>query len=228
MNEIWRDIKDYEGLYQVSNLGRIRSLDHYVKSKGGKRLVKGTILKPIVIKPSGNYKQVVVTLYKDGICKRFVISRLVGMTFPDMIIWTEEAKGTPFDEIEIDHINTDSTDNRLENLCWVTVKEQHNNPLTIQHISEAMKGHIPWDKGVEFTDEHKANISNALKGKYCGSKNPNSKKIRQLTNNGELIKVWDCLKDVVDELGISQSNISMVLTGRRKSAGGYIWEYADI
>jgi len=225
--EIWRGIKGYEGLYQVSNFGRVRSLDHYVKSKGGVRLVKGTILKPIVIK-HGNYKQVVINLYKDGIKKRFVISRLVGITFPDIIAWTEDAKGKPFEEIEIDHINTDSTDNRLENLCWVTVKEQHNNPLTKQHMSDAMKGNIPWDKGVKFTDKHKANISNALKGKYCGSKNPHSKRIRQLTKDGMLIKIWDCLKDAVDELGISQPNISLVLTGHHKTAGGYGWEYTDI
>ena len=46
MIEEWRDIKNYEGVYQISSLGRIRSLDRYVEDKGHKRFVKGKILKP--------------------------------------------------------------------------------------------------------------------------------------------------------------------------------------
>lgn len=215
--EIWRDIPGYEGYYQVSNLGTIKSVNRYVKSRGGVRLLRSQIMKPIFVKPDGKYIQVVVTLYNNGVKKRVSISRIVAEVYIP----------NPLNKPEVDHINTDSTDNRVENLRWVTYKEQHNNPLTKQHLSESMKGKIPWDKGVEFTDEHKTNISNALKGKYCSSKNPNSKRIKQLTKDGELIKIWDYLKDAVDELGISQPNISNVLTGRHKTAGGYVWEYAD-
>lgn len=51
MEEIWKDIKGYEGLYQVSNLGNVRSLDIYVNTKGNKRfLKKGIILKAVEIK----------------------------------------------------------------------------------------------------------------------------------------------------------------------------------
>lgn len=46
--ELWKDIKDYEGVYQVSNLGRIKSLDRYVKNGNGQRLKKGQILKGCV------------------------------------------------------------------------------------------------------------------------------------------------------------------------------------
>ena len=58
----------------------------------------------------------------------------------------------------IDHINTIKTDNRAENLRWVTQKENCNNPLTRKHASEARQG-------IEFSAEHKRKISEALKGK---------------------------------------------------------------
>ena len=47
MEEIWKDIKGYEGLYQVSNLGRVRSLGHHIRQRNNsKKLCKGQILKP--------------------------------------------------------------------------------------------------------------------------------------------------------------------------------------
>lgn len=50
MKEIWKDIKGYEGLYQVSNLGRVKSLKRYVKEKNGKcHLVEEQIKKPSII-----------------------------------------------------------------------------------------------------------------------------------------------------------------------------------
>ena len=45
-NEIWKDVKGFEGLYMVSNYGRIKSIDHYVKCNSGRRLVRVKILKP--------------------------------------------------------------------------------------------------------------------------------------------------------------------------------------
>ena len=63
----------------------------------------------------------------------------------------------------IDHINTIKTDNRAENLRWVTYKENMNNQLTKQHISEVRQG-------IEFSAEHRKNISESLKGKSSGHK----------------------------------------------------------
>lgn len=124
MEEIWRDIKDYEGLYMVSNLGRVMNIN------------TGHILKP-VLQNTGYY---VVTLCKNKCHKIHRIHRLVGMTFPDLVQWDEEVKNKPFSEIVIDHKNRIKTDNRVENLKWCTMGGNMNNPLTKQVCSEYQKG----------------------------------------------------------------------------------------
>jgi len=58
-----------------------------------------------------------------------------------------------------------------------------------------------------------------------GSKSKNSKKVCQLNINGELIKIWDCFRDVERHLGILHNNITRVCKGTRKSAGGFKWKY---
>lgn len=102
MQEIWRSIKDYEGLYEVSNLGRVRNTR------------TGKILKPGK-RPNG---YLYVVLCKDGINKHYSVHRLVGMAFTDIVHWTKDAKGRPFDELTVNHLNEVKSDNRVENLQW--------------------------------------------------------------------------------------------------------------
>lgn len=76
--EIWKDIQGYEGIYQVSNEGRVRSLDKLVLSKGGSEsLRKGKILKPYV--NHAGYLR--VTLQNNGIIKTYPLHYLVIKTF---------------------------------------------------------------------------------------------------------------------------------------------------
>lgn len=110
MREIWKDIKCYENLYQVSNLGRVRSLDHYGSNGVSMILYRGKILKPW-FDGRGNYLQ--VTLSKDNKHKKHQVHRLVAETFLPNI----ENKR------EVNHKNAIKTDNRLDNLEWVTSKE---------------------------------------------------------------------------------------------------------
>lgn len=123
VEEIWVDIKGYEGLYQVSNLGRVKSLER-IDSLGHKR--KEKILKPR--KNKDGYLQVV--LCKEGKYKEFRVHRLVAIAF------IPNTDNKPF----IDHINTIRDDNRVENLRWVTHEENINNPLSKENKSESMKG----------------------------------------------------------------------------------------
>ena len=60
MEEIWKDIKSYEGLYQVSNLGKVRSLKRYINNGTGTRSLKERMLKPMLIN-----KYYSVSLYKN-------------------------------------------------------------------------------------------------------------------------------------------------------------------
>ena len=77
MKEIWKDIPSYEGFYQVSNLGRVKSLQRKCKSKSGLRLVGEKIRKPN-LKKTG-YLQ--ISLNKNGIKKHHRVHQLVAMAF---------------------------------------------------------------------------------------------------------------------------------------------------
>ena len=116
MKEIWKDIVGYEGLYQVSNLGRIRSLDRYVNSaikNSNKVIKKGKILKP---NPNwNNYLQ--VHLSKNGKGKMSVVHRLVAQTFIP----------NPNNLPQVNHIDGNKFNNSIENLEWCTAKENINH-----------------------------------------------------------------------------------------------------
>lgn len=108
--EIWKDIPDYEGLYQVSDLGRVRSSDRMVANQFKSYLKKGRLLKPF---SSGNgYLQVV--LAKDSVNIKFNVHVLVAICFHGHI-----PNGK---KIHIDHINDNKKDNRASNLKIVTAR----------------------------------------------------------------------------------------------------------
>lgn len=103
--EIWKDVPNYEGYYQASNLGRVRSLDRtVVDSRGGERFYKGRIIKGNV--NEDGYRR--TTLKKNSIGRTFMFSQLVAMTFlghkPNGITMV------------VDHINGDIANDRVENL----------------------------------------------------------------------------------------------------------------
>ena len=124
--EEWKDIEGYEGLYQVSNEGRIRSLDRYVNNYWGtKQFVRGRIM---ISTPNKN-GYLNVTLCKNGKPKRFYVHRLVAEAFIP----------NPDNKPCIDHISTDVKDNRPANLKWCTHKENSNNFLTKCHMSDSQK-----------------------------------------------------------------------------------------
>jgi len=103
--EEWRDIPNYEGLYQISDLGRVRSLERRVLSKEGRtRLVRARFLKPNKT-PNGYLK---VVLAKEGSRYTVLVHHLVGMVFMDY-----EPKGQ---DLVLDHKDADKLNNRKTNL----------------------------------------------------------------------------------------------------------------
>lgn len=112
MDEVWKDIKGYEGYYQISNFGNARSLDRWVNRNGTLIFVFGQMIKPI--NQSIGYLQIALNI--DGKVQKKYIHRLVMETF----------NPTDNPELEINHIDENKENNMITNLEWVTHKENIN------------------------------------------------------------------------------------------------------
>ena len=190
MKEVWKDIKGYEGLYQISNLGNVKSLDRKVNAKNNKkRLIKGTFLK--LRFNNRNYN--IVSLYKNNIQEVRFIHRLVAETFIP----------NPENKPEVNHIDGNKSNNRVDNLEWNTHSEN------IQHS---------WDNGLQYTTEKMRKAGYEMCKKM-------SIPIIQYTLNGEFVKEWNSAADVQRELNIYRSSISMCCKEKKKSSHGYMWRY---
>ena len=120
--EIWKPISRYEGFYEVSDKGRIRSLDRLVKGRvGNERLFPGKLLK--LETTYQGYKR--VRLSREGKTKRFTVHSLVAQEFI----------GDYPEGLVINHIDENKANNRVENLEYVTQKENVNHGTGIERRS---------------------------------------------------------------------------------------------
>lgn len=120
MKEEWRSIVGYEGLYEVSNQGRVKSLTRMWRN--GKRREEKMLKEFIYL------GYVHVTLCKDGKQKQYRVHRLVAMAFIP----------NPENKDFVDHIDTDRKNNNVENLRWVTRQENQENPISLKKQKEAI------------------------------------------------------------------------------------------
>lgn len=174
--EVWKPIPEYDGVYWVSDFGRVKSLGND-KSRKEKILRSG--------KDRGGYSQ--VALYKDGKAKKFLVHRLVWESFNGPI-----PKG-----YEINHINEEKTDCRLENLNLMTRKENNNWGTRNRRISEKM--------------------TNGKRSKW----------VIKLSLNNEILHFYPSTAQVERELGYDQGYISNCCNGKYKTAYGFVWKYAE-
>lgn len=107
--EIWRNITGYEGYYQISNTGRVKSMERFVKSPSGGLLR----LKERIRKPSNVRGYWGVGLCKDNIKHGFLIHRLVALSFIP----------NPDNKKEVNHKDGNKQNNHVSNLEWVTSSE---------------------------------------------------------------------------------------------------------
>lgn len=196
MKEEWRDIPQYEGLYQVSNQGQIRSIDRIVRRNGETtKNLRGFILLPLYQKSGYMF----VFLSKNGKAKRMAIHRAVALAF------IPNSENKP----EVNHINEDKTDNRVENLEWATIKENRNYGTRIA-------------RGI--ANRNQTGEKNGMFGKR-GSLNPNSKKVLQYDLSGQFIREYDSVKMAAEMTHSNASSIARVANGYLKQTNSFIWRY---
>ena len=127
MEEIWKEVPGYEGLYEVSNLGRVRSLcyNHTGQTK--------------VLKPHKNSKGYLLAhLCKEGKKKFFIVHRLVAQAFLP----------NPDNLPEVNHRNEDKTDNRVDNIEFCTAKYNMNFGTRNKRAAKARLNHPALSKPV--------------------------------------------------------------------------------
>ena len=174
--ETWRDVSGFEGKYLVSSQGRIISLN-YLNTKQP-RFLK-------TFKHHSGY--IMVNLGENG---RKSVHQLVANAFIN----------NPENKKYVNHIDGNKINNCVENLEWVTSKEN------MQHAIRT-----------GLRDPHNNNHP-------FGKNNSTSKPVLQFSITGQFIRRWDCMSDAAREFGCRPGQISNCACGRRKSVCGYIWK----
>lgn len=204
MVEVWKDIEGFEGRYQISNLGNVKSLRY-----GGRNEARNLVPKV------NNHGYEWVELIRNGKRSCLQIHRLVAAAFIP--------NPKPNKYTIINHKDENPRNNCVENLEWCDYK--YNSKY--------------------FMDRHRIefgeNISKALIGKpkkinrygirtrygvYGSYKH--KRPVAQIDKDGNVVKIWDCLRQIEREDNKSQWSITQCCNGKRKTAYGYTWHYVDV
>ena len=222
MKEIWKDIVftdldgtfyDYTGMYQVSNIGRVRSLDRVING----RLFKGEIRLP-KINERGYYRH---NFTKDGKRKYFFTHRLVAFMFIGQ-------PNIPLEEFPtVNHIDEIKENNRVENLIWCTQKENNNHGSRNQRVKEKLKGRTFSEETLKRMSEgQKKSIKKQHKR---GADHQFARPVIGVNlQSGEAIR-FDCIlqADSYFNKKGACSAISNQLRGKCKTSYGYKWCYKE-
>lgn len=242
MEEVWLPVNGYEGIYEVSNIGRVRS----VSRKDSYGRFHKSQYKSTRVNPRTGYP--VVHLAKDGEKKLREVHRLVAEAFIP----------NPENKREVDHINTIRVDNRVENLRWVTSSENKYNPITNKRMSDWQSNGKSQMCGQKITEEHYKKLKTGLdKWKtengfpFSGKKHneetkqkiresmfaqikngdraniakPYRKKVNQYSLDGKFIQSFDTIEEAIKQTNGSRTGIYRCCHGKGKTSGGYLWKF---
>lgn len=198
--EIWKDINGFEGLYQVSNFGNIKSLPKLVKgSRRGGYMTKEKILKPQYGSNGRTYTH--VCLRKNG--KTFIkeIHRIVAQHFIP----------NPNNLPQVNHKDENPANNAVENLEWCDGFYNHNYG-TIKERTKATK-------------EKNKSDRKGLLTKIERNSNNAPKRVVQKDKQGNVLKVYESSQEAQKETGILSRNIRRCCNGEFVYCGGYKWSF---
>ncbi|MBO5138700.1 MAG: HNH endonuclease [Bacilli bacterium] len=141
--EDWKDIKGYEGYYQISSLGRVKSLTRVVVCKNKHKFT----CREKILKLNTRNGYYVVNFQKEGLKRSFQIHRLVAIHFIN----------NPQNKPQVNHIDGNKKNNNVNNLEWVTIKENINHAFNIGLSSKIRHNNKPvlqFDKNMNFIKEY--------------------------------------------------------------------------
>ena len=190
--EEWRPVVGYEGLYEVSDCGNVRSVDRTIVNKNGiTRLLKGKLIHPIVSGSERKYLQ--VHLSKNNKQEHVSVHRLVARAFVDGY--------EP--HLTIDHVNGNSYDNRAENLCWCTQRENNLRAIKLGLAKpEKLTASVQ-------TKEFRRMMSDV-------------KRKPVIRDDGQ---VFSSARAASITLGLQPASVSSQIRGHCKTAGGHTFRY---
>lgn len=203
--EIWKDIKGYEGLYQISNFGNVKSLKREVSNGTGTRIIDQRLLSQV----TNRYGYICVTLCKNSKYKHCTIHRLVAEAFID----------NPDNLPCVNHKDENKQNNNVDNLEWCSVAYNNSYGSRLGKVSNKNKG-----------KKHSEETKQKLREKAIGRISSRRKPVNQYDLEGNLIRRWDYVRQIAQEWNLSSTApITNCLKGKHKSniSYGYKWEYAS-
>ena len=251
MEEEWKDIEGYEGYYQVSSFGRVRSLDRYVKDtrRNCFNFVKGRIMSPSSADKK-HYMQ--VGLSKNNKVIHYLIHRLVAQAFIP----------NPNNLPQVNHKDENKENNRVDNLEWCTAEYntnygtralrqgissgktvyQYNKDGVLENtyyssreagralnidstsIRSCCIGNIVSVNGFvwSYKELSAEEVKDKIDNKYC------CRKVYQYTKDGDFIKEYKSTTKAEEETKVKSGDIWRSCVGKQKTAGGYVWSYNEM
>lgn len=190
LHEEWRPVVGFGDLYEVSNLGNVRSLQFH-----GKKRIRMMTQSTIKL----GYKVVKLRDWNNHIAGSFPVHRLVAQAF----IPNPESKP------QVDHIDTNPSNNVVTNLRWVTSLENQNNPLTLKRLQTSL---TKYNK----SGEHKIAVQETQ-----------GHSILQYDRKGTLLGEFPSMSEAAITLGTTACCIKRVCDGDRKYHRNWIFRYKD-
>lgn len=200
--EIWKDVVGYEGLYQISNLGRVKSVRQN---------------KLMSLKRCQGYLRVGLR-HRGKEQRSYFVHRLVAEAFIP----------NPHNYPQINHKDECRTNNNVENLEWCTAKYNCNyGTHTLKMIQNTDYSKVNYKARHEHTDYAKRYLNTDYTNIKASTKARFAHRITQFTLNEEKVKEWLSLRDVEKELKIDRKEVAKCCKGIREDFQGYKWKYTS-